>query len=105
MSNILENAFLLGLGALSLSKNAATALVREAVKKAEISENDGASLLKTFTDEGQKAKDALEAAVQEAISRHCPNQGNQSAKIEELEKRVADLEAKLAACQADKDNQ
>lgn len=96
MSNILENAFLLGLGALSLSRNAAAALVHEAVKKAEISENEGASLLKTFTDEGQKAKAALEAAVQEAVGRHCPGLGGQAARIEELEKRVAELEAKLA---------
>ena len=42
------------------------------------------------------AKAALEAAVQEAVGRHCPGLGGQAARIEELEKRVAELEAKLA---------
>ena len=97
MSNIIENAFLLGLGALSISKTTAENLIKDAIKKAEISENEGDSLLKTFTAEGEKAKAAIEKAVDEAIKSKGVSIIPGASKIAELENKVADLEARLAA--------
>ena len=96
MSNIIENAFFLGLGALSISKNAAENLIKDAVKKAEITESEGDSLMKTFIAEGEKAKENIQKAVDEAIKSKGESLMPGAAKIAELEAKVAALEARIA---------
>ena len=97
MSNIIENAFLLGLGALSISKNAAENLIKEAVKKSEITENEGDTLLKTFISQGEKAKESIKNAVDEALKTKGQSLMPGAAKISELEDKIAALEARIAA--------
>ncbi|MBO4512809.1 MAG: hypothetical protein J5746_08580 [Victivallales bacterium] len=102
MANIIENAFLLGLGALSISKNAAENLIKDAVKKAEITENEGDTLMQTFIKEGEKAKETIQKAVDEAIKSRGQSLMPGAAKIADLEAKVAALEARIAELEGKK---
>ena len=102
MANIIENAFLLGLGALSISKSAAENLIKDAVKKAEITEKEGDSLMQTFIAEGEKAKESIQKAVDEAIKSRGQSLMPGAAKIADLEAKVAALEARLAELEGKK---
>jgi len=96
MSNIIENAFLLGLGAMSISKSAAEKLIKEAVNKAEITQNEGDTLMQTFIAEGEKAKENIRNAVDEAIKSKGQSIIPGSEKIAALEAKIEALEARVA---------
>ncbi|MBO4344566.1 MAG: hypothetical protein J5833_02345 [Victivallales bacterium] len=98
MFDLLEKSFILGLGALTVTKNTAEKFVDEAIKQSKLTPEEGSSFLKTFEEEGAKARKELEDKVVEVIRTHgaslLPSFQKQ---IDDLEKKVADLEAKLAA--------
>ena len=102
MANIIENAFLLGLGALSISKTTAENIIKDAIKKSEITETEGDSLMKTFISEGQKAKENIEKTVDEIIKSKGQTLMPGAAKIAELEEKVAALEARIAEIEGSK---
>lgn len=96
MSTILEKAFLLGLGTITLVKNEGEALVRDALKRNNISESESDSILKSVVQEGENTKKYLEDAVTEIIKTRGASLMPGYQRIKELEARVAALEAKLA---------
>ncbi len=97
MFDLLEKSFLLGLGALSLTKKNAEIFVEEAIKQCKITPEEGSSFLKTFEEEGKKARQELEDKVIDIIKNHGESLFPNKKTIEDLEKKVADLEAKLNA--------
>lgn len=102
MFELLEKSFILGLGALSVTKSTAEKFVDDAIKQCKMTPAEGQSFLHTFEEEGAKARQKLEGTIEEIIKARGANLLPGYAKINELEKRVADLEAKLAEAEAGK---
>jgi len=96
MLNILEKTFLFGLGTLAITKNWAEAFVREAAKEAKLSPEEGNQLLGVILEEGKNAKANLNAAIEEVISSRGQSLIPGYKSISCLEKKIADLEARLA---------
>lgn len=97
MFNLLEKSFIIGLGALSVTKNTAEKYVAEAIKQCKMSPDEGNTFLKTFSEEGEKAKKQLEDTVAEILKTRGQSLLPCHKKVTELEERVKELEAKLAA--------
>ncbi len=97
MFDLLEKSFLLGLGALSITKTNAEKFVDEAIKQCKITPEEGTSFLKTFEEEGIKARQSLEDKVIEIIKTHGESLFPNKKTVEDLEKKVAELEAKINA--------
>ena len=70
MAGILEQAFLMGLGTLAVTKNTAEKLVNDALNQEKITPEEGNAFLKTVEEEGTKTKKALDDAVSNALKRH-----------------------------------
>ncbi len=96
MLNVLEKSFLFGLGALAITKNKAEVFVKEAVKEAKLSPEEGNQLLGTILEEGKNAKANLTATIEEIIASRGQNLIPGYKTISGLEKKIADLEARLA---------
>ena len=82
MLDLLEKSFLLGLGALSMTKTTAEKFIDEAIKQSKITPEEGKSLANTFEEEGSKGGASILPGYKS---------------IKELEDKVAVLEAKVAA--------
>jgi len=97
MSGILESVLLLGLGSLSIARNEAETLLKEALKRQNIPEGDTDSILKAVKEEGVKTKKVLEDAVSNILQSRGASLCPAYKRLEVLEARVAELEAKLAS--------
>jgi len=97
MAGILESVLLLGLGSLSMAKNEADALLKDALKRNNIPEGDSESILQAVKAEGSKTKQALEDAVSNVLQSRGASLCPAYKRLEALEARVAELEAQLAA--------
>ena len=106
MSDLLEKSFLLGLGALSMSKNAAEKFIDEAIKQCKITPEEGKSLAATMEEEGGKVRENLENAVEKIIKSRGTSLFPIYKDVKSLEDRIAALEAKIAELEgkAPKDN-
>ena len=96
MLKLIESAFLMGLGATSLTVKKAEEFVNKAISDKDITKEEGNQLLQTIIDEGKKAKADLEAKVDALIASRGESLLSTYKKVQELEARVAALEAKLA---------
>ena len=97
MLDLLEKSFLLGLGALSMSKNAAEKFIDEAIKQSKITPEEGKSLANTFEEEGCKVRANIENTLVDIIKTRGASILPGYKSIKELEDKVAALEAKVAA--------
>ena len=95
MLKLIESAFLMGLGATSLTVKKAEEFVNKAISDKEITKDDGNQLLKTILDEGNKSEEELKAKIDELISSRGESILTTYKKVQDLEARVAALEAKL----------
>ena len=90
MFELLEKAFMMGIGAASLTAKKAEEFVKKAVEDKQVTESEGNQLLNTLLEEGKKANETLTAKSRgESLLPYWK-------KIQELEARVAVLEAELA---------
>ena len=103
MSNLIEKSFLLGLGALSMTKSSAEKFINDAIKQSQITPEEGQSLANTLEEEGSKVRKNLEDTVTDIIKSRgasifpvYKNVKDLEAKVAELEAKVAELEAKAA---------
>lgn len=103
MLDLLEKSFLLGLGVLSVTKNTAEKLVNDAISKSKITPDEGTEFLKTFEDEGKKAKEAIQSTVEEILKTRIHSLMPCHKDILDLEARIKDLEAKVAELEGKKD--
>jgi len=98
MIELLRKTLLIGLGAVTLTKERIDGLVDELVKKGEIASKEGPKLVKELLQESQNAKKELEKKVEEATQKALKklNLASKSemktlqARVEELERRVGD---------------
>ncbi len=97
MAGILEQAFLMGLGTLAVTKNTAEKLVNDALNQEKITPEEGNAFLKTVEEEGTKTKKALDDAVSNALKTNGKSLLPGYKELLELQERVAALEAKVAA--------
>ncbi len=100
MANLLEQAFLLGLGTLAVTKNTAEKLVNDALSQNKITDSEGNAFLKTVQEEGEKSRKALEDAVSNVLKSNGKSLLPCFRELEELKAKVAELEAKVAALEA-----
>ena len=96
MLELLEKAFLMGLGGASLTAKRAEEFVKKAVEDKQVTESEGNQLLKTLVDEGKKANENLTAKIEEVVKSPGESLLPYWKKIQDLEARVAALEAELA---------
>ena len=70
--------------------------MKKAVEDKQVTESEGSQLLKTLVDEGKKANENLTAKIEEVVKSRGESLLPYWKKIQELEARVAALEAELA---------
>ena len=97
MLNLVQNAFLLGLGATSLTLKKAEEFVSNAIKDNNLTPDEGKQLLQTFIDEGKRSEETIRAKVEEVIASRGESLLPCSKKVADLEARIATLEAEIAA--------
>lgn len=95
MLNLIQNAFLLGLGATSLTVKKAEEFVNKAVNDKDITKEEGNQLLQTIIAEGKQSEAALKARIEEILSSKGESLMPYYKKIADLEARVAALEEQL----------
>ena len=90
---VIRNAVLAGLGIQETVKE----FVDELVKKGELSESDGAKLLKEWTEKTGKSSELLSKTVSELVSKAMEKMNVPTRKdVEELQKEVRSLAARIA---------
>ena len=104
MLNLIEKSFLLGLGALAVTKNTVEKFVNDAISQDKMTAGEGNAFLKTFEEEGAKAKANLESAVMEVLKTKGQSLFPNYKAVKELQDKVAELEAKIAVLEGNKQN-
>ena len=93
---LLEKTIELGLGAVLLTKESAGKLVDELVKRGEVTKDEGRKLVSEIMEKGKGQKQKLEDLVTDIVQRAMQKADvARQSHIEELERRVADLETRL----------
>lgn len=95
MTNLLEQGFYLGLGALSLTADKAEEVVKSVIGKAGLSEEDGKKTSEKLIEAGKTAKANLKKQLEDLLQKGQVVLPCYSS-IAKLEKRIADLEAEIA---------
>ena len=105
MLNILRKAMFAGVGAFSFSKEKAEKLVEELVEKGEVGAEEAKSFVKELLEKGQQEKEAIKDNVRIEVTKLKENWGLVTKKdMEQIEERLAALEAKLTAENPTKEN-
>lgn len=93
---MMRKAIYFGLGALSLTKDKAEKFFNEMVEKGEVSREEA----KTFVDEaikrGEEEKVQLRAMIREELTELKNLFDNKQTELEDIKKRLADLESKIS---------
>lgn len=96
MLKLIESAFLMGLGATSLTVKKAEDFVNSAIANKDLTKEEGNQLLQTLVDEGKKAEEQIKAKVSEILDSRGESLLPYYKKLSELEAKIAELEAKIA---------
>ena len=97
MLNLVQNAFLLGLGATSLTLKKAEEFISSAIKDHNPPPDEGQQLPQTLIDAGTRPEEAPRAKVEEVIASKGESLLPCAKKVADLEARIAALEAEIAA--------
>ncbi|HHV57938.1 MAG TPA: polyhydroxyalkanoate synthesis regulator [Firmicutes bacterium] len=96
MESLLRKAMLLGIGALSMTKEALEKGIDELVKKGEVSQEEAREMMRELWERGQKERDNLTRLVREQTERALKAfKGASREDLAALEARVAALERRL----------
>ena len=102
MTNLLEQGFYLGLGALSLTAEKANDAIKAVLDSTNLSDAEGKQLSERLVEEGKKARENFADTIQKVlesgkIKLPCSQEvSDLKAKIAELEKELADLKGTKA---------
>lgn len=100
MSDFLKKAFSLGLGLTLVSKEKVEQIVDDLVKRGELAPAESKALVEKLLDRGDEEQDRLKDWINEQVTNALKQTGMASAKdVEELTRRVAELEIKLSEIQ------
>ena len=95
MTNLLEQGFYLGLGALSLTAEKTNDAINAVLDSTNLTDAEGKQLSARLLEEGKKARQNLEETIQKIL-----NSGKvilpQSKEVTDLKQKIADLEKELA---------
>ena len=93
---LLEKTIELGLGAALLTKESAGKLVDDLVKRGDVSREEGKKLVTDMLEKGKGQKKKMEDFVVEVVERALGKADiARRSQIEDLEKRIAELEDRL----------
>ena len=95
MTNLLEQGFYMGLGALSITAGKAEEAVRSVIAKTGLNEEDGKKVSEKLIEAGKEARANLKTQVEEILAKGHVILPCHST-IAKLEKRVTELEAEIA---------
>lgn len=96
LSELVRRSILLGLGALSITREKAERLVDELVKKGEMTREEARSFVDQIVERGKQEKDELQRMVKEELGQWRENVGLATrADIARLEEQIKKLEEKL----------
>ena len=100
---LIEQTIELGLGAALLTKETATKLVDDLVKRGDVTREEGRKLVDSMLEKGKGQKERMESFVSDVVERVLSRTdvARRSA-VEELERRIAELERRL---QAERENE
>lgn len=91
-----ERMMELGLGAALLTKEAATKLVDDMVKRGSVTKEDGKRLFQEMMEKGRAQKERIDEVVAETVGRVLEKSDlARRSQMEALEKRIAALEAEV----------
>ncbi|WP_410770565.1 phasin family protein [Fontibacillus sp. BL9] len=100
MSDLLKKAISLGWGLTIVSKEKVESLVDDLVKRGELAPSESKQLVERLIDKGAEEQNRFKEMVNEQVKSVLQSMGLVSAKeVEELTRRVAELEIKLAELQ------
>ncbi|MCM3700927.1 phasin family protein [Paenibacillus macerans] len=100
MSDLLKKAISLGWGLTIVSKEKIEGVVDELVKRGELAPSESKQLVEKLIDKGAEEQGRFKELVNEQVRSALQTMGLASAKeVEELTRRVAELELKLAELQ------
>lgn len=100
MMEIARKAFLMGVGALSMTKEKAEQLVNEMVQKGELSQKEAQDFISKIVDRGREEQKQIKDWFREEIKRMLAEAPVVSrTEYEKLEARLARLEAKMGGQQ------
>ncbi|MGI6604805.1 MAG: polyhydroxyalkanoate synthesis regulator [Firmicutes bacterium] len=98
MSSVLRKAMLLGLGALTMTKETLEKGIDELVKKGEITQDEAKEMLRDLWERGQRERDNVLRLAQEQTERTLKAlKGVSRDELGVLEKRIAALEKRVNA--------
>jgi len=102
--DLLEKTVDLGLGAALLTKEALTKLIEDLVRRGSVSKDEGQKMVSEMLEKGKQQKARMEDLVRHMVDRVLAqaNLARQS-KLEELERRVAELENELRRTRSQED--
>ncbi len=95
MTNLLEQGFYLGLGALSITAGKAEEAVKSVIAKTGLNEEDGKKVSEKLIEAGKEARANLKAQVEDILAKGHVVLPCHSI-VAKLEKRIANLEAEVA---------
>jgi polyhydroxyalkanoate synthesis regulator phasin len=99
MFELARKAMFLGIGALSMTKEAVENVVEDLVKKGELSQQEGKKLAAEMMERGETEKQQIKATIEKVVGKALSEAGLATkADLERLEARVAALEGELRSC-------
>lgn len=100
MGDLLKKAISLGWGITIVSKEKVEGIVDELVKRGELAPSESKQLVEKLIDKGAEEQSRFKELVNEQVRSALQSMGLASAKeVEDLTRRVAELEIKLAEMQ------
>ncbi len=102
MLDLIKQSLLAGLGALSLTKEAVEKATRRLVEEGKISAGDAQSFINEMVKEGEKMGSDFQDRVSEMVKKAVQSMNLATrSELQDLEKRVAELEKKQKASGAE----
>lgn len=94
--DLFEKTIDLGLGAALLTKEAATKLVDDLVKRGSVSKEEGHKMVSEMLEKGKEQKARIESLVRQTVDRMLAQADlARQSSVQELERRVIELEREL----------
>ncbi len=96
--SMFQKMFLMGMGALSLTREKAEKLTEELVEKGEVSSEDTKGFIKELIDRGEQERDSLKRMIKDELNEMREGLGLTTLEqVNQLEQRIQNLEQRIAA--------
>lgn len=104
IASFMENAFLMGIGALEITREKTTELADDLMERGRMSNSDAKEVADKIAEVGRKQQEVMRSTVASETDRAMKNAGVATkAEIDLLREEIAELKAMIAGLQASKD--